>query len=99
MAEKRFFLSTHLFSFTGEGANKLLSSCPLAIDVIFSSALPTILFLSLRKNGHKRGEVHQVCHGGGRRSREDMYAHLLHQQQVPDCERISSLSLSSFDFF
>lgn len=36
-------------------------------------------------HGVQRVTVHQVRHGGGRRRREDLHAHLLHKQQVPHC--------------
>lgn len=36
-------------------------------------------------------EVHQVRHCGGRGRWQDLYAHLLYQQQVPHCMVISSL--------
>ncbi|XP_038971417.1 rac-like GTP-binding protein 5 isoform X1 [Phoenix dactylifera] len=33
--------------------------------------------------GDERIEVHKVCHGGGRRRRQDLHAYILHQQHFP----------------
>lgn len=39
-------------------------------------------------------EVHKVCYGGRRRRREDLYAHIVHQQHVPHGESGKPLSFS-----
>ena len=48
-----------------------------------------------RGHGVQRLPVHQVRHGRRRRSWQDLYAHLLHQQQVPHCNAL----LMRFLFF
>ncbi|KAF7080411.1 hypothetical protein CFC21_084503, partial [Triticum aestivum] len=53
--------------------------------------------------GVQRFPVHQVRHGGRRRRRQDLHAHLLHQQQVPhrqeDYNRLRPLSYRGADVF
>ena len=58
---------------------------PIFFLFVFYLWILALWVLSLASNGFKRFKVHQVCDCGRWGCGEDLYAYLLHQQQVSHC--------------